>query len=154
MLSVERDAETDPVEQRPGEKTGNAEFRFPNGDSYNGGYRIWPEEKAKSYGIVRHGDGTYTTSDGDQYTGTWAEDTLDGAVTICFVDGSTFSGTLQDGQYAGPGRYSFPDGSYFEGTFTCSQISGEGVWMDAHGQEWRGQFATDKALSLRFKHNL
>lgn len=152
--SEEALAEQDVVEQRPGEKSGRAEFQFPNGDSYDGGYKIWPDEKGKSYSIVRDGEGTYTTWDGNRYTGTWTEDSLDGQVTIQYVDGSSFEGCLQNGEYTGPGKYQFPDGSSFQGNFIHSQISGEGNWIDAVGQQWHGLFAADKALSLRFKHNL
>ncbi|XP_043190866.1 radial spoke head 1 homolog [Amphibalanus amphitrite] len=154
MTSTEVTPDANVIEQRPGEKTGEAEFHFPNGDSYSGGYKIWPEEKIKSYGIMRHGEGTYTTQDGGRYSGDWMEDCLEGQVTIQYPDGSSFEGTLQDGHYSGPGRYRFPDGSYFEGSFVGSQVTGQGIWVDAEGQQWRGEFAPDKALSLRFKHNL
>ena len=154
MSLTDQTSDTSTIESRPGEKIGEAEFQFPNGDSYSGGYRIWPEERMKNYGIMRHGEGTYSTREGGRYSGTWAEDRLEGRVSIRYPDGSSFQGTLQDGQYSGPGRYRFPDGSYFEGCFAGSQVTGQGVWVDAEGQQWRGEFAADKALSLRFKHNL
>ena len=108
MTSADQTPDASIAEQRPGEKAGEAEFHFPNGDSYSGGYKIWPEEKLKTYGIMRHGEGTYITHDGGQYSGTWADDCLEGRGRYPVSGRQLVRGHAAGGPVLGPGSVPVP----------------------------------------------
>lgn len=87
------------------------------------------------------GPGTYTTAEGDIYSGTWDADRL-GAnedVSVAFTDGSKYEGPFKDWCYSGLGKYLYPDGSVLMGDFNENMPIGGLTLIDPNGHVWLGK---------------
>ncbi|XP_059052714.1 radial spoke head 1 homolog isoform X2 [Achroia grisella] len=91
--------------------------------------------------IIWKGPGTYTTIEGDVYTGVWDGDNL-GAneeTVISFTDGSKYEGSSRDWSYDGSGKYLYPDGSLLSCTFVENSPLGPLSLTDPNGHIWLGK---------------
>ncbi|XP_023937148.2 uncharacterized protein LOC112045266 [Bicyclus anynana] len=112
-------------------------FQHDTGDKYEGFF----EAKKKDRIVKMHGTGTYTTAEGDIYSGTWEADRL-GAneeVSITFKDGSKYVGHFDDWSYNGQGKYIYPDDSVLMGNFIGNIPVGDLTLVDPNGHEWVGK---------------
>ena len=78
----------------------------------------------------RHGEGTYTNPNGDNFTGTWLDGLRQtGEGTITYSDtGAVYTGTLLNGKRHGEGTYTNPNGDNFTGTWLDGlRQTGEGT---------------------------
>ncbi|XP_075980711.1 uncharacterized protein LOC142979585 [Anticarsia gemmatalis] len=112
-------------------------FKFETGDTYEGSF----EAKKKDRYVKMHGQGVYTTAEGDIYTGVWDADRLGGndEVTITFTDGSIYHGHFKEWCYSGHGQYLYPDGSLLRGEFSENSPVGHHRLIDPNGHIWLGK---------------
>ena len=66
---------------------------------------------------LKHGQGTYTWSNGIKYVGEWKNDLRNGQGTQTFPRGDKYVGEFKDGRWHGRGTYTFDDGSSRDGYF-------------------------------------
>ena len=59
----------------------------------------------------RHGQGTYTFTDGQKYVGECRYDMWEGVGTFTYPNGSKYVGQFKNSQRHGYGSYTFPDGA-------------------------------------------
>lgn len=108
---------------------------FDNGDVYEGDFS----------GFYRSGSGkmTYAAS-GDVYTGSFAEDKIDGYGVYRAADGSVYEGEFSDGKKNGSGKYTWSDGSVYEGGFLDNRKEGTGTYTDVDGESYTGEYHNDR----------
>ena len=69
-------------------------------------------------------------SNGDQYSGEFANGKFNGIGTYIWSDGDRYDGGFVNGQIEGTGRLTFANGDYWEGTFSAGQIrNGAGTFQ-------------------------
>lgn len=113
-----------------GQKSGEGQIWYPNGDRYHG---QWAEDK-------KHGDGTYFYANGDIYSGSWANDVKAGKGAYVYKrDGSQLVGEFKDGSLS-TGKWVFKDGSVFVGRFKDNQPLGKGVFYFPSGNQQEGEW--------------
>lgn len=96
---------------------GSGSFLFLDGETYVGEF-----DKSQ-----RNGNGTYTWTNGDKFTGTWTDDHMTKGI-YTFADGRTYDGTFQDGHLVdgiihlnqAAGKYNF---SYYDATIVNGHLS-------------------------------
>jgi hypothetical protein len=121
-------------------------YVFPNGDKYEGEYRMSAD------GVIeRHGRGVYISFDGTTYSGDWISDALSGQARIVYPSGAVYEGSISGNSYNGLGKYSWPDGSSVSGIFKDMKLDGHGEFMDSSGKVWKGLFHGRSAPGLRVK---
>nr|GMD92887.1 phosphatidylinositol 4-phosphate 5-kinase 8 [Ipomoea batatas] len=96
--------------ERTGEKV------FPNGDVYIGMFK----------GVLPHGKGKYTSSDGTTYDGDWEEGKMTGKGWIIWSSGATYDGDCFGGYLHGFGTFSSSDGSVYKGHWKMNIHHGVG----------------------------
>ncbi|KAJ2945695.1 hypothetical protein O0L34_g535 [Tuta absoluta] len=113
-------------------------FKFDTGDTYDGSF----EARKKDKSVRMHGPGTYTTNEGDSYTGVWENDKLGAGgeeVTIRYHTGAKYEGNMRDWCYHGKGRYKYPDGSVLECDFDYNCPVGLMELTDPNGHHWHAK---------------
>ncbi|KAG6488100.1 hypothetical protein ZIOFF_056858 [Zingiber officinale] len=110
-----------------------------NGDVYVG----------KFDGLLPHGVGRYTWSDGIIYDGQWEKSKITGRGKICWPSGATYEGEFCGGFLHGSGTLFGVDGSVYKGLWRMNKQHGKGIkaysnldeydglwregWQDGHG---------------------
>ncbi|XP_042429823.1 phosphatidylinositol 4-phosphate 5-kinase 1-like [Zingiber officinale] len=110
-----------------------------NGDVYVG----------KFDGLLPHGVGRYTWSDGIIYDGQWEQSKITGRGKICWPSGATYEGEFCGGFLHGSGTLFGVDGSVYKGLWRMNKQHGKGIkaysnldeydglwregWQDGHG---------------------
>ncbi|KAI5642088.1 phosphatidylinositol 4-phosphate 5-kinase 2-like [Phthorimaea operculella] len=120
-------------------------FKFDTGDTYDGSF----EARKRDRSVRMQGQGTYTTNEGDSYTGVWDNDKLGSGgqeVTISYHSGAKYEGFLQDWCYHGKGKYTYPDGSVLECHFDDNCPVGQLELKDPNGHIWYGKAQQGFAL--------
>ncbi|XP_022631601.1 phosphatidylinositol 4-phosphate 5-kinase 1-like [Vigna radiata var. radiata] len=84
-----------------GEKHGQGQYHFRNGDIYAGEY----------FADKMHGFGVYQFQNGHQYEGAWHEGRRQGLGMYTFTNGETQCGHWQNGILDDPKRHNSPNGS-------------------------------------------
>ncbi|CAH2229971.1 radial spoke head 1 homolog [Pararge aegeria] len=135
-LDGESELDTKPVKDIPVIQD-QGFFQHDTGDTYDGFF----EAKKKDRSVKMHGPGTYTTQEGDIYTGTWDADRLGSneEVSIQFTDGSRYEGVFKDWSYNGQGKYIYPDSSDVMGIFVENIPTGTLTLTDPNGHKWMGK---------------
>ena len=109
-------------------------FSFEDGSTYKGEFIV-------DNGIkMREGQGTYTSSSGESYTGGWIRDLQEGEGVYRFSSGSVYEGSFFKGGFHGTGKYTFPDGACYEGEWNMSKMHGKGSYKDAKQVVYTGNF--------------
>ncbi|KAF6172739.1 hypothetical protein GIB67_000797 [Kingdonia uniflora] len=89
---------------------------FANGDLYVGNFK----------GLLPHGEGKYTWSDGKVYKGEWEEGKMTGKGRIYWTSGANYDGDFSSGYFHGFGIFSGTDGSVYKGTWRMNRQDGMG----------------------------
>lgn len=86
------------------------------------------------------GIGTYTTKDGQVYTGRWYNDKLmdEKPLQISYCDGSCYEGTLLESKYSGAGQYVIDDNLQLSCEFSDNKPTGDVIMLDHKGTVWSG----------------
>ncbi|KAF9608426.1 hypothetical protein IFM89_009792 [Coptis chinensis] len=89
---------------------------FPNGDRYAGSFK----------GLLPHGKGKYTWSDGTVYDGEWDRGKMTGVGNFCWTSGATYEGEVSGGYLHGCGTFNGTDGSIYRGAWRINIQHGLG----------------------------
>lgn len=85
-------------------------------------------------------------SNGDYYTGEWADNFPNGHGKYLWADGCMFVGEWHKGKTNGKGKFSWPSGATYEGEFKNGFMDGKGTYIGSMGDTYRGYWARN------FKH--
>lgn len=77
-------------------------------------------------GVLPHGKGKYTSSDGTTYDGDWEEGKMTGKGQIIWSSGATYDGDCLGGDLHGFGTFSSSDGSVYKGHWKMNNQHGVG----------------------------
>mmetsp|Transcript_25876 Transcript_25876/g.43666 ORF Transcript_25876/g.43666 Transcript_25876/m.43666 type:complete len:534 (-) Transcript_25876:631-2232(-) len=125
---------------------GRGKWTYASGEEHHGDF-----EQGQ-----RHGEGTFTTAEGDQLTGVWTHDILGGNASHEYMNGDVFVGKYQNGKKNGIGRLTTECGKVLDGTWEddvmrtgvevlepSTIIDGVQHWslkcLDASGSSYEGQ---------------
>ena len=88
--------------------------------------------------------GSFTTEEGDRYTGGLDIDTPIGFGEMHYADGIIYKGEFKHGKKNGKGKMTWPDGSVYLGSFKTDKFHGKGKLIQADGLTFIGGFFKDK----------
>lgn len=77
-------------------------------------------------------------SNGDYYTGHWADNFPHGHGKYWWTDGCMYVGEWCKGKTMGKGIFSWPSGAVYEGEFKNGYMDGEGMYSAPNGDMYRG----------------
>ena len=113
-----------------GEPHGHGVYRWGNGDSYDGEWKLGKKD----------GEGTLTGKDFGTFTGQWRNGKEHGRGLHVYPDGCRFEGTFKDGKrWEGKGTFVI-GGDKFEGEMEAGKLHGHGVfrWGNyCYDGEWK-----------------
>ena len=93
---------------------------------------------------MKHGEGVYTYSSKDTYSGWWQFGKKQGKGTYIYGD----TGMRLVGEWAGNqiafGKWILPNGTYYEGQFENNKPVKEGVWYFKDGNQLKGCYSQSK----------
>ena len=92
----------------------------------------------------KHGQGTYTWSNGDEYVGEWKNGKISGQGTYTFADGSQYAGEFKDDKFHGKGTHTWPSGNQYVGVWKDGKKHGQGTITFADGSQYAGELKDDK----------
>ena len=93
--------------------------------------------------------GVFTWPNGDEYTGSFQDNKINGHGKATFADGRTYSGSVTDDKISGSGKITWPNGDSFSGTCKHGFPDGYGRFTHANGENYLCKF-TDGKLEKRF----
>ncbi|XP_076669955.1 uncharacterized protein LOC143369643 [Andrena cerasifolii] len=127
-------------------KYGEGTFVFPNGDTYNGGYKFHYGE----YLLIKQGKGVYTTDNFDTYDGEWVHDTFaENDIHIRYNNDAEFRGRIDsNGTMNGPGTYTFPDGSSVEAEWLDNKPVTNIIYREPLGFSWTVESESENTISF------
>jgi hypothetical protein len=114
---------------------GEGTINYEGGDIYVGEYKISADGLK-----YRHGQGTYTWSDGRKHVGQWKNDDAHGQGTFTSPDGSNKTGKWQNDEFTGRGVSVFSDGTKYIGEWKDGKITGQGTYTWSDGRKYVGSF--------------
>ncbi|KAL8160983.1 hypothetical protein V2J09_012472 [Rumex salicifolius] len=79
-------------------------------------------------------------SNGDFYTGQWAENHPQGHGKYLWSDGCMYVGEWKKGKITGKGKFSWPLGATYEGKFKNGYMDGRGTFTGSNGDTYRGSW--------------
>ncbi|GAB4827771.1 Phosphatidylinositol 4-phosphate 5-kinase 4 [Ancistrocladus abbreviatus] len=79
-------------------------------------------------------------SNGDFYTGQWADSIPHGNGKYLWNDGCMYVGEWYRGKTMGKGRFSWPSGATYEGDFKSGYMDGRGTYTGSNGDTYRGSW--------------
>uniref|UniRef100_A0A5B7BIK9 Phosphatidylinositol 4-phosphate 5-kinase n=1 Tax=Davidia involucrata TaxID=16924 RepID=A0A5B7BIK9_DAVIN len=77
-------------------------------------------------------------SNGDYYTGEWADNFPHGRGKYLWTDGCMYVGEWFRGKTMGKGRFIWPSGVTYEGEFKGGYMDGQGTYTGSNGETYRG----------------
>ncbi|KAA6397442.1 MAG: putative radial spoke head 1 [Streblomastix strix] len=106
--------------QITGEREGQGENHFPNGDIFKGEYKKG----------VRNGKGEYAWKDPiAKYIGIYENHKKEGYGVMTYPDGSQYDGNFHDGKRHGDGTYTYPNGDTYVGEWANGKKHGKGTFF-------------------------
>lgn len=79
-------------------------------------------------------------SNGDYYTGHWADNFPHGHGKYWWTDGCMYVGDWHRGKTNGRGLFSWPSGAVYEGEFKNGYMDGAGTYSGPHGDMYKGNW--------------
>ena len=118
-------------------------------------------------GEVRHGEGSFTSQNGDHQKGEWQENVFwVGEQRLTHENGEVYDGKIQNGRRNGDGVLTYPDGTVDQGTWVDGELpmtlrtykngdkyegslksglkDGQGTHFFSNGDTYEGMFSEDK----------
>ncbi|RDX63736.1 Phosphatidylinositol 4-phosphate 5-kinase 4, partial [Mucuna pruriens] len=90
-------------------------------------------------------------SNGDYYTGEWANNYPHGLGKYLWTDGCMYVGDWYKGRTKGKGRFSWPSGATYEGEFKSGFMDGTGIYTGSSGETYKGQWVMNLKHGHGFK---
>eukprot|EP01006_Ploeotia_vitrea_P049122 TRINITY_DN67312_c7_g5_i2.p1 TRINITY_DN67312_c7_g5~~TRINITY_DN67312_c7_g5_i2.p1 ORF type:complete len:197 (+),score=9.79 TRINITY_DN67312_c7_g5_i2:27-617(+) len=118
---------------------GYGEMRYNSGNVYRG---EWGPDGCK------HGQGTFTYCNGDEYIGGWVADQMCGKGRYTCNGAGVYTGEFKADQMHGHGTYHFNSGDKFEGTWVNGQQDGKGIITTAKGEKYRALYKQGQCASV------
>ena len=122
-----------------------AHAECPGGNCDDYGYRTETSEDGAIFrGYAkksRHGQGTMTWPNGDEYVGEWKNDKMDGQGTMTWGNGDLYEGDWQDDIMNGEGTYIWANGDEYTGNWKNGVQDGQGIFISADGAVVSGVFS-------------
>eukprot|EP00984_Skeletonema_dohrnii_P026971 scaffold16402_cov86-Skeletonema_dohrnii-CCMP3373.AAC.4 len=90
-------------------------------------------------GSMRHGEGKYTSADGDVYDGEWSNNMAHGKGKMKYKDGTVYDGEFMNNKKHGKGKMKFMDDSVYDvydGEWSNNKKHGKGKMKFKDGQEY------------------
>jgi len=134
---LDKDAVLEMLPPKP--QMGMSQFTFPDGSVYKGQWGLFDGKEKR-----RHGQGSWTRGNGDQYDGNWQSDKIHGQGKYVFGSGACYEGQLQSGKFHGQGSYKWPSGASYTGSWHENRMHGQGTFTTAAGHAFTGQFESDR----------
>jgi len=91
-----------------------------------------------------HGQGTYTFADSGKYVGEWKDGKQNGNGTYTFADSGKYVGEWKDGKQNGNGTYTLADGGKYVGEWKDGKQNGQGTDTLANGAKYVGEWKDGK----------
>ncbi|CAL2236346.1 unnamed protein product [Prunus armeniaca] len=107
-----------------------SEKAFSNRDVYIGNFK----------GILPHGNGNYTWSDGTAYEGDWEEGKMTGKGKLIWTSGAQYSGDFSGGYLHGYGIFTGCDGSFYQGSWRMNIQHGMGKKQYCNSDIYEGSW--------------
>ncbi|KAA8517981.1 hypothetical protein F0562_015455 [Nyssa sinensis] len=92
----------------------------------------------RTIGQMYHAD--RILSNGDYYTGEWADNFPHGRGKYLWTDGCMYVGEWFRGKTMGKGRFIWPSGATYEGEFKGGYMDGQGIYTGSNGETYRGSW--------------
>jgi len=92
---------------------------------------------------MKHGMGTLTWDDGDQYVGEFKYDEKTNG-TFRWKGGDTYNGEWKNSLMHGNGTYTYKNGRMYEGEWVAGYKQGYGIFTWPNGDRYEGQFLKDQ----------
>ncbi|XP_051150671.1 phosphatidylinositol 4-phosphate 5-kinase 4-like isoform X2 [Andrographis paniculata] len=87
-------------------------------------------------------------SNGDYYTGNWADNLPHGKGKYWWTDGCMYTGEWFKGKMMGKGTFSWPSGAIYDGNFKSGFMDGEGTYTGSNGGVYKGSWV----MNLKHGH--
>lgn len=91
-------------------------------------------------------------SNGDYYTGQWAEHLPHGNGKYLWTDGCMYVGEWFRGKTMGKGKFCWPSGATYEGDFKTGFMDGKGTYTGSNGDTYRGTWVMNLKHGQGIKH--
>jgi len=101
----------------------------------------------------KHGTGTLDFAAGHTYIGEFKDDIMHGQGTITYSDGEKYVGQWKEGKLHGEGTYTWPNGDNYVGKFKDGRKSGKGTLTFANGSKYIGQWGDGKMHGIGTLYN-
>ena len=98
---------------------------------------------------IRHGQGTFTFSNGPTYVGEWKDNIRHGQGTFTTPDGNRYVGEFKDDKMHGQGTFTTPDGDRYVGEWKDDKKHGQGTYISPSGDRYVGEWKDDKRHGQR-----
>jgi hypothetical protein len=131
---------------------GQGSIRWPNGESYTGGFK---DGKYDGQGIFIYvggdkyeggwkdgdedGKGIFTRINGDKFTGVWKEGWGNVQGKLIFANGDIYTGHWENGKKTGKGTLSYKNGEKFSGLWK-DDLMKKGTMVYKNGDKFTGEF--------------
>lgn len=87
-----------------------------------------------------HGQGTYTTSRGDTYEGSWVDGRKSGKGSYVWKNGDKYVGEWKNNKRNGQGTMFYATGDVYKGEWSANRARGEGVMRYKNKDVYKGLF--------------
>lgn len=124
-----------------GEKHGQGEMRWSNGDVYKGSF---VDDVRQGHGTLTFAATNPTEADGGEYAGDWTANQMHGNGTRRYPNGDLYVGEYVSGKRHGEGRFYYANGDLFWGQWKGNHMHGPGRYYYASGQRFEGVFLHSK----------
>lgn len=125
-------------EHKRGQRHGEGELEWTNGDVYKGSFR---NNRMEGTGTL-----TFGGNRGGEYVGEWFRNQMHGEGTRRYPNGDVFVGQYKKGSREGEGRFYFASGDLYWGEFRKNLMHGPGRYYFACGQSFAGTFVNGKRM--------
>ena len=133
------------------------QWRFSNGDTYQGQWRNNRPHGEGRYNTLKgdeytgqfhngrfQGQGTFRFANGDLYKGQWEAGLMDGQGEMIYQNGNRYSGEWKAGHRQGKGELVYRSGSFYKGNWAQDEKSGKGYSQYRNGQRHVGEYQGNK----------
>lgn len=95
-------------------------------------------------GTIRHGEGSFKCSNGDQYTGSWENDKMHGKGKLTCSNGDVYEGDWKDGKRSGEGKLTTTKGDVYFGSWKDDYYHGSGKMKYSNENVFDGEWVMGK----------
>ena len=92
------------------------------------------------YGDCENGEGSYTFSSGNKYTGVFKNKKLNGKGIFRWTGGALYIGDWKDNERHGQGTQSYADGHKYDGDWKDDERHGQGTMIWKEGNKYVGEY--------------